>query len=169
MVNGWGPDHVIMSNGRTNCAICGESFLTTSRSRRCPDCSNVVRFRDTITRLEARVAELEGALRAAYEVYAGSDGFIPETCAEGYLQQIIRQMVDCIGTALTQPAPSPWRPIETAPKDGTVVLVFAAARDGLSAFQCTAAYHEDAGWCVDELREATHWMPLPPPPEKGGE
>ena len=66
----------------------------------------------------------------------------------------------------SQPAPSPWRLIETAPTDGTVVLVFAAERDGLPAFQCTAAYHEDAGWCVDELREVTHWMPLPPPPQK---
>lgn len=59
-----------------------------------------------------------------------------------------------------------WQPIEAAPTDGTVVLVFAAERDGLAAFQCTAAYHEDAGWCVDELREVTHWMPLPPPPQK---
>ena len=65
-------------------------------------------------------------------------------------------------------APPPWRPIETAPTDGTVVLVFAEERQGLPAFQCTAAYHEDAGWCVDELREVTHWMPLPPPPQKRG-
>jgi hypothetical protein len=65
-------------------------------------------------------------------------------------------------------APPPWRPIETAPTDGTVVLVFAEERQGLPAFQCTAAYHEDAGWCVDELREVTHWMPLHPPPPKEG-
>ena len=48
----------------------------------------------------ARIAQLEAALRAAYEVYAGSDGFVPETCAEGYQQQIITQMVDCISAAL---------------------------------------------------------------------
>jgi hypothetical protein len=46
------------------------------------------------------IAQLEAALRAAYEVYAGSEGFIAETCAEGYQQQIIRQMVDCISAAL---------------------------------------------------------------------
>jgi len=23
-----------------------------------------------------------------------------------------------------------------------------------------ASYHPDAGWCVDELRQATHWMPV---------
>ena len=48
----------------------------------------------------ARIEQLEAALRAAYEVYAGSDGFIPETCAEGYQRQIITQMVDCISSAL---------------------------------------------------------------------
>lgn len=39
-------------------------------------------------------------LTEASEVYAGSEGFIPETCAEGYQRQIITQMVDCISAAL---------------------------------------------------------------------
>ena len=50
----------------------------------------------------ARIEQLEAALRAAYEVYAGSDGFVPETCAEGYQRQIIAQMVDCISAALEE-------------------------------------------------------------------
>ena len=50
----------------------------------------------------ARILELEAALREAYEVYAGSDGFIPETAAEGYQQQLIKQMVDIIGAALAK-------------------------------------------------------------------
>lgn len=49
-----------------------------------------------------RIKQLEAALRAAYEVYAGSDGFVPETCAEGYQRQIITQMVDCISAALEE-------------------------------------------------------------------
>jgi hypothetical protein len=48
----------------------------------------------------ARIAELEAALREAYEVYAGSDGFIAETAAEGYLQQLIGEMVAIIGAGL---------------------------------------------------------------------
>jgi hypothetical protein len=48
----------------------------------------------------ARIEQLEAALRAAYEAYAGSDGFVPETCAEGYQRQIITQMVGCISAAL---------------------------------------------------------------------
>jgi hypothetical protein len=61
---------------------------------------------DTITTLRADNERLRAALRGAYEVYAGSDGFIPETCAEGYQQQIIKQMVDCITAALTQEKPN---------------------------------------------------------------
>ena len=63
-----------------------------------------------------------------------------------------------------------WKPIETAPKDGTVVWVDVAARsegvqEELPAFQTCCAYHPDAGWCADELREVTHWMPLLPEPK----
>lgn len=54
-----------------------------------------------------------------------------------------------------------WEPMATAPTDGTEVYVYAAEREGLPYFITVAAYHPDAGWCVDELREATHWMPKP--------
>ncbi len=40
------------------------------------------------------IEELQNAFREIYEVYAGSDGFIPETCAEGYQQQLIKEMVE---------------------------------------------------------------------------
>jgi hypothetical protein len=53
-----------------------------------------------IRKQEKRIAALEAALREAYEVYAGSDGFIAETAAEGYLQQLISEMVAIIGAAL---------------------------------------------------------------------
>lgn len=66
--------------------------------------------------------------------------------------------------ALVKGWPDAWQPIATAPKDGTVVLVYAAEREGLPAFQCTCGYHPDGGWCVDELRFVTHWQPLPPAP-----
>lgn len=53
--------------------------------------------------------------------------------------------------------PDEWQPIETAPTDGTVVRVLTNSVQELPAFECLAAYHPDAGWCVDEFREATHW------------
>jgi len=40
------------------------------------------------------ITELEAAMREIYEVYAGSEGFIPETCAEGYQQHLIKEMSD---------------------------------------------------------------------------
>ena len=105
-------------------------------------------------------AALERLLRAKNEKDAHGDTPVYQALKAGAWDEARAVL------SASQPAPSPWRLIETAPTDGTVVLVFAAERDGLAAFQCTAAYHEDAGWCVDELREVTHWMPLPPPPQK---
>lgn len=59
-----------------------------------------------------------------------------------------------------------WQPIETAPEGNQWrwVIVYAAPAHGLPGFVCPAQWHPDAGYCVDELRETTHWMPLPPPP-----
>lgn len=54
-------------------------------------------------------------------------------------------------------------PIETAPTDGTTVLVWADPLEGLDGFFTLAAYHPDAGWCVDELREAVWWWPIRAP------
>jgi hypothetical protein len=62
-----------------------------------------------------------------------------------------------------------WRPIETAPKDGTAVLV----SEGRFCY-CVEWNEEFDWWAVDDnklgpfrLRGAapTHWMPLPPPPD----
>jgi uncharacterized coiled-coil protein SlyX len=41
-----------------------------------------------------RIEELEDAFREIYEVYAGSEGFIPETCAEAHQQQLIKEMAE---------------------------------------------------------------------------
>lgn len=53
-----------------------------------------------------------------------------------------------------------WQPIETAPTDGTVVWVYVASAEGLPSFQGSCAYHADGGWCADELRPVTHWVPI---------
>lgn len=66
-----------------------------------------------------------------------------------------------------------WKPIETAPKDGTEVLVWAQLNppekwhesvQDLPPFVGIAAYHPDAGWCVCTMREVTHWQCRPKPP-----
>ena len=44
--------------------------------------------------LAARVSQLEAALREIFEMWAGSEGFIPETAPEGYLLELIKKMAD---------------------------------------------------------------------------
>ena len=62
-----------------------------------------------------------------------------------------------------------WQPIETAPIDGTEVLVFGPKQDGvyLAAYKygdwCVAGPWDD-GW-TELLSPPTHWMPLPEPPK----
>ncbi len=72
--------------------------------------------------------------------------------------------------AANRPADA-WQPIETAPTDGSLFLVWAppffdAGWDdgGLPAMFSLCAWHPDAGFCIDELRAPTHWTPLPAPP-----
>ncbi len=66
---------------------------------------------------------------------------------------------------------SRWQPIDTAPKDGTLFLAWAPGVFDLPAMFSLCAWHPDAGFCIDELRVATHWMPLPaaPQPSTGAE
>lgn len=54
-----------------------------------------------------------------------------------------------------------WRPIETAPKDGTPVLVF-----HINSGKSVGMYRHDAKeWAiVGGGRNPTHWMPLPKSP-----
>lgn len=68
-----------------------------------------------------------------------------------------------------------WQSIETAPRDGTVFLVYRpdAGLTGDSTFAIVqgvnvpttspqGVVHYTSRWC-----HPTHWMPLPPPPSLG--
>jgi hypothetical protein len=75
-----------------------------------------------------------------------------------------------------------WLPIETAPKDGSFVLLYSNTPDTLPVGIGTYAKLEDAlgtttgwpkwteGWLgltedfLSRSCQPTHWMPLPPPP-----
>ena len=91
----------------------------------------------------------------------------------------------------TTPSPSEappvtgWQPIETAPKDGTVILVYADQGPRFSGGRFNGIHaatfdpvmgHGNGwghGWIVAEYQNlgrgisgrVTHWMPLPAPPE----
>jgi hypothetical protein len=95
--------------------------------------------------------------------------------AEGHdLARLLREQADAMG----------WRPIETAPRDGTCVLLcWARNANGKSidwtkdtktagVFVQAASWWQGDGWVVycNLVRDPslhfdpTHWQPLPPPP-----
>lgn len=61
---------------------------------------------------------------------------------------------------------SEWRPIETAPKDGSDILVFhPESREQFVVFwQERRWYFSPNGALKDD---PSHWMPLPEPPKTG--
>lgn len=60
-----------------------------------------------------------------------------------------------------------WQPIETAPKDGTRVLLWCTVNRGVYAgFYTTGARRRRGFWEDGEYKLApSHWQPSPPPPE----
>lgn len=65
-----------------------------------------------------------------------------------------------------------WQPIETAPKDGTEILI--CGFDIVGDFTaCKAWWHDKSSeivpqfdWVDDALENPTHWQPLPQLPEE---
>lgn len=57
-----------------------------------------------------------------------------------------------------------WQPIETAPRDGTLVLCW------LNIGGHALVYRHRSAWRTGPIGEAvkpTHWQPLPAPPKEG--
>lgn len=61
-----------------------------------------------------------------------------------------------------------WRPIETAPKDGRVVLGY-WAEDRVETIQFKSGNFVYSYDWEDECDGPTHWRPLPAPPKGEGE
>lgn len=60
-----------------------------------------------------------------------------------------------------------WQPIETAPKDGSRMLLWTVWRDGFE-FADTGYWSDlhGGGWVRNGAGTPTHWMPLPPHPDR---
>ena len=52
------------------------------------------RREQVIKKLQKENEKLRAAMHDIYEVYAGSEGFIPQTCPEAYLQERVKEMAD---------------------------------------------------------------------------
>jgi len=70
---------------------------------------------------------------------------------------------------------SDWRPIKTAPNDGTMVDLYVASRKERLTNYCLTANNKMTDWFYEPVyggrtcvRDATHWMPLPEPPKERG-
>ena len=66
---------------------------------------------------------------------------------------------------------SEWQPIETAPKDGTLVDLWIQWRDGGPWREADCTWVHGAWWTAGreapaegETYKATHWMPIPDGP-----
>ena len=65
-----------------------------------------------------------------------------------------------------------WRPIESAPKDRTDVLLYDPGADWwplLARWEDQECF--EPGWytpTAHQVFDPSHWMPFPPPPVKGG-
>ena len=57
---------------------------------------------------------------------------------------------------------SEWQPIETAPKDESIILVYSTEDGWAVATWNDGNWWTDGGWS----HYPTHWMPLPPAPEQ---
>lgn len=55
----------------------------------------------------------------------------------------------------------PWEPIDTAPRDGTEIVVWCDGVQDLPPLVSRCAWQPDAGFCVDELREPKYWIVQP--------
>lgn len=77
----------------------------------------------------------------------------------------LRAALDKVRAALAKPAEEWHVGMESAPRDETI-WVWCPEREGLSSMISLCQWHDDAGFCVDELRTPTHWRLLqkPSPP-----
>ena len=84
------------------------------------------------------------------------------TPSAGAMRQQSADLAACI-----EPAPSGWRPIETAPKGGARFLAYEAEAEP-QHYECWRheGYGEGQWWTdwADSEPDPSHWMPLPPPP-----
>lgn len=134
------------------------------------------------------VQRMRTAIERALADSESGDGWGPDVTVCGYLREALLQP----NTALGERRHSPWRPIETAPVDGTEVLAWRAdcgvllvrytsPEAFLSEQELERLAEEDScaeGWfCADFVAGCrldggeipTHWMPLPLPPNAGVE
>lgn len=105
-------------------------------------------------------------------------GFLSEVAIDALEEQLRVLRAENFPAGRAQAVQAGWRPMETAPKDGTVLLgwiVAAPDEYGGDGFEAPSLIHWDAGfkssicdrkpgWIKQWRGEVTTWQPLPAPP-----
>ena len=147
----------------TNCSRRG----IPSRLRVCPACAVNTKelSRNPVTDLISAVVSPVPALIAELEQYLASDGL---DLAFPMSNHLLRRAITALAH-LPSGGPAPelraWQPIETAPKDGTRVLV--AMIQDERVWRVSDASFRQIGWYTgggESCHWRTHWMPMPDPP-----
>lgn len=128
----------------------------------------------------ATEAEPSAHVGAACERWPG--GLCPRCGYRACMLVSPAQQAECGGCGAEGPAGTraeavagwnrrPWRPIASAPQDGTEIILLQGERVGAACWVTwpqTPAEDEGAGWTIgydgNEWSAPSHWMPLPPPP-----
>lgn len=145
------------------------------------DALNALRLGETITKLQARIAALPTVtdLGKTQRIIAARDRRIArlvsalnDARAKGYVTPAEQEPALVLSAA--QPAPSPWRPIETVPQTGMGPWMLLGhsegkwVRMGWYYAACRKWYYsgttERTQYSEAEGGVPTHWMPLPPAP-----
>ena len=97
--------------------------------------------------------------------------------AASRIDEWLRQEAECPADSTMASPDSPlwesnwvngWRPIETAPKDGTMILI--GKRYKMGDRHVTAGCGHDCGWYGEDAEPIgftpTHWMPIPELPDE---
>lgn len=107
-------------------------------------------LKDELKEKDARIAELEKELVECRETLANVAGN----------NVLLQYDIEDLKAQLKK---FEWRPIETAPKDGTHVMLF--DNDAIKVGLWWEPYN-DWGPRIALIKNPTHWIPLPTPPKE---
>ena len=115
------------------------------------------------------VSQLVGALEECLDDSRSVLADMEQKYGTNYRQDRLefhRQVIAAAEAALTAAKAGGWLPIETAPKDGTRILVWRKH----ATRPLIARYQKDFEWFEDEdgvhLYHLIYWQPLPNPPKE---
>ena len=108
------------------------------------------------------MSDLRQAAQMAREALLEIDLLTSAVGDDEYLNDLVQKPLAALTSALEA---REWRTMESAPRDQRILLYAPGDPYSLPDLISVCEWHPDAGFCICELREPTHWRPLPPPPQ----